>query len=119
MEGQVYCLRNDLAQAVLWYNKTLMDKFGYTVPTTWEEYQALGEKVAKEHPGYIVGTAGDAWTPEVFMWASKCQANDVTGPKAVTVKTDIDRVQARRRRCSTPCARTARFPSSACSLRSS
>ncbi|MGO4298949.1 ABC transporter substrate-binding protein [Leifsonia sp. RAF41] len=90
VEGHVYCLRNDLAQAVLWYDKAQMDKFGYTVPTTWEEYQALGEKVAKEHPGYIVGTAGDAWTPEVFMWASKCQANDITGPKAVTVKTDSD-----------------------------
>jgi multiple sugar transport system substrate-binding protein len=88
VDGQVYCLRNDLAQAVLWYNKKLMDQFGYAVPTTWEEYQALGEKVAKEHPGYIIGTAGDAWTPEVFLWASKCQANDVTGPKSVTVKTD-------------------------------
>ncbi|GAA1520735.1 ABC transporter substrate-binding protein [Kribbella lupini] len=88
VDGQVYCLRNDLAQAVLWYNKKLLDQFGYAVPTTWEEYQALGEKVAKEHPGYIIGTAGDAWTPEVFLWASKCQANDVTGPKSVTVKTD-------------------------------
>lgn len=88
VDGKVYCLRNDLAQAVLWYDKSLMDQFGYTVPTTWEEYQALGEKVAKEHPGYIIGTAGDAWTPEVFMWASKCQANDITGPKSVTVKTD-------------------------------
>ncbi|MGO4533327.1 ABC transporter substrate-binding protein [Leifsonia sp. 2MCAF36] len=90
VEGHVYCLRNDLAQAVLWYDKAQMDKFGYAVPTTWEEYQALGEKVAKEHPGYIVGTAGDAWTPEVFMWGSKCQANDITGPKSVTVKTDSD-----------------------------
>jgi multiple sugar transport system substrate-binding protein len=88
VDGHVYCLRNDLAQAVLWYDKALMDQFGYSVPTTWEEYQALGEKVAKEHPGYIIGTAGDAWTPEVFMWASKCEANGITGPKAVTVKTD-------------------------------
>ncbi|WP_329189266.1 ABC transporter substrate-binding protein [Actinacidiphila glaucinigra] len=88
VEGRVYCLRNDLAQAVLWYDKSLLEQFGYALPTTWEEYQALGEKVAKEHPGYIVGTAGDAWTPEVFMWGSKCQANDVTGPKSVTVKTD-------------------------------
>ncbi|MFP3464083.1 ABC transporter substrate-binding protein [Leifsonia sp. SIMBA_070] len=88
VEGHVYCLRNDLAQAVLWYNKALLDQFGYSVPTTWEEYQALGEKVAKEHPGYIIGTAGDAWTPEVFMWASKCEANNITGPKSVTVNTD-------------------------------
>ena len=87
VEGKVYCLRNDLAQAVLWYNKTLLTQFGYAVPTTWEEYQALGEKVAREHPGYIVGTVGDAWTPEVFFWASKCQANGITGPTAVTVNT--------------------------------
>lgn len=90
IDGHVYCLRNDLAQAVLWYNKTLLDQFGYTVPTTWEEYQALGEKVATEHPGYIIGSAGDAWTPEVFMWASKCEANNVTGPKTVKVNTDSE-----------------------------
>jgi multiple sugar transport system substrate-binding protein len=88
VDGKVYCLRNDLAQVVLWYNKTLLDQFGYSVPTTWEEYQALGEKVAREHPGYIVGTVGDAWTPEIYFWGSKCQANDITGPKSVTVNTD-------------------------------
>ncbi|MER6559359.1 ABC transporter substrate-binding protein [Streptomyces sp. NPDC001027] len=65
--GATYCLRNDLAQNVLWYNKKLLDKFGYSVPTTWEEYEALGKKVAKEHPGYLVGTAGDAWSPEVYF----------------------------------------------------
>ncbi|MFF1875912.1 ABC transporter substrate-binding protein, partial [Kitasatospora herbaricolor] len=51
-DGHTYCLRNDIAQVVLWYNKALMDKWGYTVPTTWEQYEALGLKVAKEHPGY-------------------------------------------------------------------
>ncbi|WP_203821608.1 ABC transporter substrate-binding protein [Paractinoplanes ferrugineus] len=87
VDGKVYCLRNDLAQVVLWYDKSLLTRFGYPVPATWEEYQALGEKVAREHPGYIVGTVGDAWTPEVFFWGSKCQANGVTGPRAVTVRT--------------------------------
>ncbi|MEU8660422.1 ABC transporter substrate-binding protein [Actinoplanes philippinensis] len=93
VEGKVYCLRNDLAQAVFWYNKTLLDQFGYQVPATWEDYQALGEKVAREHPGYIVGTVGDAWTPEVFFWGSKCQANEITGPKAVTVNTTTPQCQ--------------------------
>ena len=90
VSGQVYCLRNDLAQAVLWYNKSLMDQFGYTVPTTWEEYQALGEKVAKEHPGYLVGDAGDSFTPEIYLWASKCGANHITGPKSVSVNTSSE-----------------------------
>lgn len=88
VNGKVYCLRNDLAQTVLWYNKSLMDQFGYTVPTTWEEYQTLGQKVATEHPGYIIGAAGDAFTPEIYMWSGKCEANNVTGPTSVTVKTD-------------------------------
>ena len=34
---KVYCVRNDLAQFVLYYNKPVMDQFGYTVPTTFEE----------------------------------------------------------------------------------
>ncbi|MFG1925990.1 ABC transporter substrate-binding protein [Cryptosporangium sp. NPDC048952] len=80
-----YCVRNDLAQGVLWYNKTLLDRFGYQVPTTWEEYQALGEKVAKEHPGYLVGTAGDPWAPEIYLWASQCPASSVSGEKNVTI----------------------------------
>lgn len=88
VQGKVYCLRSDLAQNVLWYDKTLMTKFGYTVPTTWEQYQQLGDKVAKEHPGYIIGAVGDTFTPEIYMWASQCQANSVTGPRAMSVKTD-------------------------------
>ncbi|MFF4728661.1 ABC transporter substrate-binding protein [Streptomyces mirabilis] len=88
--GTVYCLRNDLSQAVLWYNAPLLKKFGYSVPTTWEEYQKLGEKVAKEHPGYLVGDAGDSFTPEIYLWASKCGANHITGPKAVSVNTSSE-----------------------------
>jgi multiple sugar transport system substrate-binding protein len=87
VNGKVYCLRNDLAQVVLWYNKTLMDQFGYSVPTTWEQYQQLGAEVAKDHPGYIIGAVGDTWTPEVYMWGSECQANQVTGARSVTVNT--------------------------------
>ncbi|MFC9930512.1 ABC transporter substrate-binding protein [Streptomyces sp. NPDC127190] len=87
VNGTLYCLRNDLSQAVLWYNAPLLKQFGYTVPTTWEEYQALGEKVAKEHPGYLVGDAGDSFAPEIYLWASKCGANHITGPKSVSVNT--------------------------------
>jgi multiple sugar transport system substrate-binding protein len=87
LNGVTYCLRNDLAQNVLWYNKKLMDQWGYQVPTTWEQYQQLADKVATEHPGYIVGTAGDAWAPEIYMWGAECPANDVTGPKSVKVNT--------------------------------
>lgn len=87
VDGTLYCLRNDLAQTVLWYNASLMKQWGYTVPTTWPQYEALGRQVASAHPGYLVGTAGDVFTPEIYLWASKCGANQITGPKAVTVST--------------------------------
>lgn len=87
VNGVTYCLRNDLAQNLLWYNAKLMKKFGYKVPTTWEQYQALSAKVAKQHPGYIMGTAGDAWSPEIYMWGAQCPASSVTSPKAITVNT--------------------------------
>jgi ABC-type glycerol-3-phosphate transport system substrate-binding protein len=79
VDGSVYCLRNDIGQNVVWYNATMMKKFGYQVPTTWEQYQALGAEVAKQHPGYIIGSVGDAWTPEVYFWASQCPANQISG----------------------------------------
>jgi len=87
VDGKLYCLRNDLAQTVLWYNASLMRQWNYQVPKTWEEYQALGQRVATEHPGYLVGTAGDNFTPEIYLWAGKCGANQITGPKAVKVDT--------------------------------
>ncbi|GAA1870149.1 ABC transporter substrate-binding protein [Myceligenerans crystallogenes] len=77
VDGTVYGLRNDLAPTVTWYDESLMERFGYTVPTTWEEYQALGEKVAAEHPGYIVGTVGDAFAEEIYFWGGKAPVNTV------------------------------------------
>jgi ABC-type glycerol-3-phosphate transport system substrate-binding protein len=83
--GHTYCLRNDIAQVVLWYNKTLMDQWGYTVPKTWQEYQALGEKVAKEHPGYLVGAVGDTNSHESYFWSSQCPAQELTNPDTLRV----------------------------------
>lgn len=90
VDGTVYCLRNDVAHVVTWYDQSLFDEFGYEIPTTWEDYEALGVKLADEHPGYIIGSQGDPWAPEIYMWGSKCQANDVTGAASVTVDTSSD-----------------------------
>jgi ABC-type glycerol-3-phosphate transport system substrate-binding protein len=85
--GHTYCLRNDIAQVVLWYNKTLMGKWGYQVPTTWEQYQALGEKVAEQHPGYVIGAVGDTNSQESYFWSSQCPAQQLVGPD--TLKVDL------------------------------
>ena len=70
-------------------NKKQMDEFGYTVPTTWEEWAALGEKVAAEHPGYIVGNIGDSYSHWIYFWGGKCPIQQLNGD---------DRHDRRRRR---------------------
>ena len=85
--GHTYCLRNDVAQVVLWYNKAFMDEFGYTVPTTWEQYKALGDKVAAQHPGYLIGAVGDSNSHESYFWSSRCPAFNLT--KANTLRVDL------------------------------
>jgi ABC-type glycerol-3-phosphate transport system substrate-binding protein len=72
---KILCVRNDLAQYVLYYNKPMMDQFGYQVPATWEEYQALSDKVAAEHPGYLLGTLGDGWSWLAYFDASSCPSH--------------------------------------------
>src|SRR5882757_7092360 len=83
--GHTYCMRNDIAQVVTWYNKTLFDQWGYTVPTTWEQYEALGKQVAKDHPGYLVGSVGDTNSQESYFWSSQCPAFDLTAPDTLRV----------------------------------
>lgn len=85
--GHTYCMRNDIAQVLLWYNKSLMDKWGYHVPTTWQEYEALGKKVAKEHPGYLVGSVGDTNSHESYFWSGQCPAFNLVKPD--TLRTDL------------------------------
>lgn len=83
----IYCVRNDLAQFVLYYNKPLMDQFGYAVPTTFEELQALSDKLAAEHPGYSLGTFGDGWTFISFFDASGCPSHELVDDN--TFKIDV------------------------------
>ena len=107
----MYCLRNDIGQNVVWYNATLMKKFGYQVPTTWEQYQALGAEVAKQHPGYIIGSVGDPWTPEVYFWASQCPANQITGNNGLGRHRQPE-LHEDGQACSTPGWPTSRSPPS-------
>ena len=83
--GKVYCLRNDLAQFVTYYNAPLMKQFGYTVPTTWEDYQALSDKLAQDHPGYYLGTFGDGWTFLSFFEASGCPTHQLVDPNTLNI----------------------------------
>jgi ABC-type glycerol-3-phosphate transport system substrate-binding protein len=88
IDGTQYCVQDNLAQVVLWVNKKLMDKFGYTVPKTWQEWAALGQKVATEHPGYIVGNIGDSFGHWIYLWGNQCPLEHLQGGKLLINSTD-------------------------------
>ncbi|MEY9841139.1 ABC transporter substrate-binding protein [Streptacidiphilus sp. EB103A] len=83
--GKVFCLPNDVAPTVLWVNTKLMKQFGYTVPTTWAAYQALGRRLAAEHPGYLIGGVNDRDGYGVFFASSGCENRQVTDPTHVKI----------------------------------
>ena len=88
IDGKIRCVRNDAAPDVFWYNAKLFKDWGYTAPTTWEDYQTLGVKIAQQHPGYISGMLGDAYAPDRYLWASGCPTNDRLSETKVHLNTD-------------------------------
>jgi ABC-type glycerol-3-phosphate transport system substrate-binding protein len=88
IDGKQYCVQDNLAQVVLWVNKKKMDAFGYTVPTTWQEWAALGQKVAQEHPGYIVGNIGDSFSHWIYLWGNQCPLQQLDGDDLTIDATD-------------------------------
>jgi ABC-type glycerol-3-phosphate transport system substrate-binding protein len=85
VNGQLICLQDNLAQEVLYVNKKLMTQFGYTVPTTWQQWAALGTQVAAQHPGYIIGNVGDSYGAWLYLWADKCPISQVVGTNTVKI----------------------------------
>jgi multiple sugar transport system substrate-binding protein len=88
--GKLYCLPGDISTQMLFYNKALFDQFGYTVPTTWDQYAALGAKVAAEHPGYVIGSCGDAFCPNIYYRGSNCPGFTVSKQVNVTINVASD-----------------------------
>jgi ABC-type glycerol-3-phosphate transport system substrate-binding protein len=83
-DGKYYCVKNDLAQTVLWVNTKLMKDFGYTVPKTMDEFEKIGLDIAKNHPGYSLGALGAQGAYSSYLWPSQCPVNQATS--AVKVK---------------------------------
>jgi ABC-type glycerol-3-phosphate transport system substrate-binding protein len=86
--GRQVCVQDNIAQVVLWVNQKQMKAFGYTVPTTWQEWAALGAKVAKEHPGYIIGNVGESFSHWIYLWGNQCPLSGVDGNTVTINATD-------------------------------
>ena len=86
-DGKVYCLGNDTGQTVFWYNKPQFAAWGYPVPKTFDEFKALGAKLAKEHPGYNLGTVNGRYGVDAFFGSSGCPIIDPSSPVDVKINT--------------------------------
>lgn len=84
-DGRLICFPNDLGQTLTFYNKPLMDQFGYEIPETWEAWAALGERLAVEHPGYVIGAFGDNLGLDQYFWPSRCPTGRPTGVDRVYI----------------------------------
>src|SRR5450631_199419 len=88
--GKLVCLQDNLAPDVLWVNQKLMTQFGYTVPKTWQDWAALGQKVATDHPGYVIGASGESYGAWQYFWANQCPLeSNVSGQKVTINVTDV------------------------------
>src|SRR3954465_943015 len=88
IDGTQYCVQDNLAQVVLWVNEKLMHKFHYDVPKSWQDWAALGEKVAEEHPGSIVGNIGDSFSHWIYLWGDQCPLQQLRGDKLLINSND-------------------------------
>jgi multiple sugar transport system substrate-binding protein len=84
-DGKYYCVKNDLAQTVLWVNTKLMKDFGYTVPKTMADFEKIGLDIGKNHPGYSVGAVGTQGAYSSWLWPSQCPVNQATSATAVKI----------------------------------
>ena len=69
-DGKYYCLKNDLANTVLWYNTKVFKELNLTVPTTMDEFAATAMKL--KGTGYVAGAVGDTGYYAEYLQSSGC-----------------------------------------------
>jgi multiple sugar transport system substrate-binding protein len=76
----IYGLPMDSGPMALFYNKTVFDKYGLTVPKTWDEYLETARKLHKADPkAYIANDTGDAGFTTSLIWQAGGKPYTVNG----------------------------------------
>lgn len=88
IDGKFYCLKNDLAQSVLWYDAPLMEELGLTVPTTMDEFATEAMKL--QGTGYVAGAIGDQNFYSSYLWPSGCPMADVQDSTTVRIDPEAE-----------------------------
>jgi len=81
--GKYYCLKNDLANSVLWYNTKIFKELNLTVPTTMDEFAATALKL--KGTGYSAGAIGDQGYYAMYLQSSECPLAQITKPETVRI----------------------------------
>jgi multiple sugar transport system substrate-binding protein len=69
VNNELVGLPQDTGPMALFYNKTVFDKYGLTVPTTWAEYAADAKKLHAANPKeYITNDTGDPGFVTSMIW---------------------------------------------------
>jgi multiple sugar transport system substrate-binding protein len=78
--GSVYGLPMDSGPMAMFYNKDVFDKYGLTVPKTWDEFLDAARKLHKADPkAYIANDTGDAGFITSLIWQAGGKPYTVDG----------------------------------------
>lgn len=76
----IYGLPLDSGPMAMFYNASVFDEFGITVPTTWDEYVEAARALNAADPSkYLVGDAGDAGFTQSMIWQAGGRPFQVSG----------------------------------------
>ena len=81
VEGTLYSLPQELETIILWYNKTLFEKQGWTPPTTLDELDALATKIQAAGIIPFGGQAGECQACNEWYFTEF--VNKIAGPDKV------------------------------------
>ncbi|MCX7522251.1 sugar ABC transporter substrate-binding protein [Microbacterium sp. STN6] len=69
VDGGLWGLPQDSGPMAMFYNKTVFDTYGITVPKTWDEYVAAAKKLHAANPNaYITSDTGDPGQTTSMIW---------------------------------------------------
>lgn len=81
--GGIWALPQDSGPMALFYNQTVFDQFGLTVPTTWDEFIEQGRKLQAADPTYYITNDGgtDAGFGTSMIWQAGGRPFSADGEK--------------------------------------
>ena len=84
--GKLVGLPQDTGPMALFYNKTVFDKYGLTVPTTWAQFAADATKLHAANPKeYLTNDTGDPGFTTSMIWSAGGHPYVVSGTTGVTI----------------------------------